>query len=321
MPDHVVAIVCFPGVQALDVTGPHEVFAAASRVLAHRRPGAPGYRLRLVAAEPGPVRTESGLELHAPHPLPLDPADTLIVPGGDGVLGARDDHRLVDAVRRHAASGRRLASVCSGTFVLAEAGALDGRRATTHWRRAERLATEYPAITVDPDPIYVCDGNVWTSAGVTAGIDLALAMVEADAGAEIAQAVARNLVMFLRRPGGQTQFATAVWTEPATDDVIRGVRHRIVAEPAEDHRVEALAAAAHLSTRHFVRRFTEQTGETPARFVERTRVEHARRLLETGDDGVRVIATRCGFGTAETMRRAFLRRVGVTPDDYRKRFR
>ncbi len=321
MRKRLVVIVCFPGVQPLDVVGPHEVFAGATRLLdAADKPG--GYRVELVASEPGPVTTESGLQLLAPHPLPRSrKIDTLLVPGGDGVLDARRDRRLISFVRRAAATSRRVGSVCSGTFLLAEAGLLDGRRVTTHWRRADQLAAEYPALEVDAEPIYIHDGVMWTSAGVTSGIDLALAMVEQDHGAEVAQTIARHLVMFLRRPGGQSQFATPVWTAPATHDGVRAAQEQVNLDPARDHRVDTLASAAGMSGRHLTRVFHEQVGESPGRYVERVRVERARGMLERDDCGVAVVAQRCGFGTAETMRRAFVRRVGVAPDDYRKRFR
>jgi transcriptional regulator GlxA family with amidase domain len=191
---------------------------------------------------------------------------------------------------------------------------------TTHWARAARLAREFPALDVDPDPIYRRDGNVWTSAGVTAGIDLALALVEDDHGAEVAQHVARWLVMFRHRPGGQSQFATSVWTRRADHRVVRTAQSSIEGDPAADHRVPVLAAAGAMSARHFTRVFTEEVGEPPGKYVERVRVEAARQALETTDATLDAIATSCGFGTAETLRRAFHRRLGVAPDAYRQRF-
>ena len=321
MRPRLVAIACFPGVQPLDVVGPHEVFVGATRLINARSLAGRSYEVRLVATTPGVVTSESGLSLVAPHALPRPrDIDTLLIPGGDGVLAARGDAALLRFVRRAATTARRVASVCSGTFILAEAGLLDGRIVTTHWRRAEQLQREYPAIDVDADPIFLHDGAIWTSAGVTAGIDLALAMVEEDHGAELAQAIARQLVMFLRRPGGQSQFATPVWTAPARHNAVRAAQERINLDPSADHRVDVLAQAVGMSSRHFTRRFVEQTGDSPARYIERVRVEHARGMLERDDAGVAVIAKRCGFGTAETMRRAFVRRIGVPPDDYRKRF-
>ncbi len=216
---------------------------------------------------------------------------------------------------------RRVATVCTGAFVAAEAGLFDGRRVTTHWSRAEQLAAEFPSLVVDADPIYVRDGKYWSSAGVTAGIDLALALVHDDLGAEVAQTVARWLVMFLHRPGGQTQFASPVWVPRAERSTVRAVQSLVEAAPGGDHRLPALAAAAAMSVRHFARVFTAEVGETPGRFVERVRVEAARRELETTDDTLDVVADRCGFGTAETLRRVFQRRLSVAPDFYRRRFR
>jgi transcriptional regulator GlxA family with amidase domain len=214
-----------------------------------------------------------------------------------------------------------VATVCSGTFLAAQAGLLDGRTVTTHWARAASLAAEFPTTTVDADPIYRRDGNVWTSAGVTAGIDLALALVEDDLGSDVAQNVARWLVMFLHRPGGETQFAAPVWTRRADRQAVRAAQSAIDAAPGADHRVPALAAAAAMSPRHFTRLFTEEVGESPGRYVEQVRIEAARRQLESSTDTLDVIAQTCGFGTAETLRRAFHRRLGVAPDSYRHRFR
>jgi transcriptional regulator GlxA family with amidase domain len=314
-----VAIVCYPGVQPLDVVGPHEVFAAANVALG--RSTSARYELLLCARQAGPVTSESGLTMYADAPIPTKGAiDTLILPGGDGVYAARDDAELVASVRIAARRARRVATVCSGTFLGAAAGLLDGRRVTTHWARAARLASDHPELDVDADPIFIRDGNVWTSAGVTAGIDLALALVEDDHGAELAQTVARHLVMFLRRPGGQSQFAAPIWSKPAERGAIRTAQDLINADPSADLRVGALAAAIHMSERHFTRVFAAEVGEPPAKYVERIRVEAARRHLEVHGATVASVAGQCGFGTAETMRRSFLRRVGVAPDDYRRRF-
>jgi len=323
-----VVIVAFPGVQSLDVAGPFEVFAGAASAL-RGRSGAehgvpPGYRIELVAPGDGTVTSESGLPLGT-SPLPrLDargtPIDTLVVPGGTGVHAARRDPELVAFVRRAAARSRRVATVCSGTFLAAEAGLLDGRTVTTHWARAARLAAEFPTVVVDPDPIWIRSGDVWTSAGVTAGIDLALALVEDDHGAEVAQTVARWLVMFLRRPGGQTQFAAPVWMPRAERSAVRALQREIDADPAGDHRVGALAARSAMSARHLTRVFTAEVGEPPGQYVERVRTEAARRALEESRDTVAAVARRCGFGSAETLRRTFVKRLGVPPDQYRRRF-
>lgn len=211
-------------------------------------------------------------------------------------------------------------SICSGAFVAAAAGLLADKRVTTHWARGPALARRHPELDVDIDPIYVRDGDVWTSAGVTAGIDLALAVVEHDHGSVVAQTVARWLVMFLRRPGGQTQFATPVWSDRATLDPIRRAQDLIDAEPADDHRVGRLASRVGLSERHFARLFSAEVGLSPAQYVIAVRVEAARAALESTRDTVGTIARRCGFGTAESMRRTFAQRLGVSPDQYRRRF-
>jgi transcriptional regulator GlxA family with amidase domain len=227
---------------------------------------------------------------------------------------------LTTWVGEAARSARRVATVCSGAFLAAQAGLLDGRRVTTHWGRARQLADEFPSVDVDADPIYLRDGKYWSSAGITAGIDLALALVEADLGVQVAQTVARWLVMFLHRPGGQTQFATPVWVPRAERSAVRTVQLLIESSPAGDHSIPALAATAAMSTRHFARVFRDEVGETPARFVERVRVQAARYELEQMTDTLDAIAARCGFGSAETMRRAFHRHLAVPPDAYRGRF-
>jgi transcriptional regulator GlxA family with amidase domain len=313
-----VVFVVFPGLQALDLVGPMEVFAAANRDLEQE-----AYRIRVTAGAAGPVRSAAGLDLHVPTAL-VDvhgPIDTLVVVGGDGTEAAVRDDALVAEVRRLAASTRRVTSVCSGAFVLAQAGLLDGRRATTHWTVCDLLAEAYPAVRVDPDPIFVRDGHVYTSAGVTAGMDLSLALVEDDLGRDVALAVARRLVLFLRRPANQSQFSAPLAAQMAERDGLRDAQQRVVEHPEQDCSVAALARLAVMSERHFARCFTEEVGVTPARFVERVRVETARRLLEDTDDGVEAVAARAGFGTAETMRRTFLRVVRTSPSEYRSRFR
>jgi transcriptional regulator GlxA family with amidase domain len=321
MPVRPVVIVAYPGVQSLDVVGPFEVFAGAGRA-AESLGRSGGYRVTLASADAAAVRAESGLELvTAPLPDAAAPLDTLVIPGGDGAQVARHHDALMGWIAAAAPRCRRVATVCSGAFLAAQAGLLDGRRVTTHWARAAQLAAEFPAIEVDADPIYVRDGPYWTSAGVTAGIDLALALVADDLGVEVAQTVARWLVMFLHRPGGQTQFATPVWLPRAERSAVRAVQSLVESAPGGDHRLPAMAAAAAMSVRHFARVFTQEVGETPARFVERVRLEAARHELETTDATLDVVADRCGFGTAETMRRAFQRRLGVAPDSYRRRFR
>ncbi len=259
---------------------------------------------------------------HAALENPPREIDTLIVAGGAGERRAAEDAELIDWIARARGSARRTASVCTGAFLLARAGLLDGRRATTHWAYAEQArSAAYPQVEVDAEPIFVRDGPIWTSAGVTAGMDLALALVEEDLDREAALLIARHLVLFLRRPGNQSQFsATLVAQEPApraaARDAARGARGRRAAV----HTVEAMAARAHMSPRHFARAFRAETGVTPARYVERVRLEAARRRLEESAEPSRAIAAACGFGTAETMRRTFLRSLGVGPAEYRRRF-
>jgi transcriptional regulator GlxA family with amidase domain len=211
--------------------------------------------------------------------------------------------------------------VCSGVFLLAAAGLVAGRRVTTHWSREDQLRREHPDVQVDCDPIFIRDGRVWTSAGVTAGMDLALALVEEDAGRAVAHAIARELVMFLRRPGSQSQFSVPLWSAQPGSDPIRSVVSAIHADPGAEHGLTELASRAGLSPRHFQRKFTAEVGTPPAAFVERVRIEAAQRALAESDDPVETVARRCGFGTAETLRRAFHRHTRVAPSDYRDRFR
>jgi transcriptional regulator GlxA family with amidase domain len=315
-----VALVVFDRLQPLDLVGPLEVFAAANDY--EQAAGRPQpYRVDVVATSPGPVRSASGLAILAEQPLPAEPPDTLVVVGGNGAQQARHDVELLGWLRRTSPATRRTCSVCTGAFVLAAAGLLDGRRATTHWSRAGKLAREYRSVLVDAEPLFIQDGPVWTSGGVTAGIDLALALVEADLGAAAAQTVARWLVLFLRRSGGQSQFAAEVWTDLPDRETLREVVRHIHAEPGADLRLPALADRASMSVRHFQRTFTLELGQSPSGYVSRVRVEAARRLLELHPVTVDAVARRCGFGTAEAMRRAFHRHLGLSPDAYRDRFR
>ncbi|MCL6673047.1 GlxA family transcriptional regulator [Streptomyces panaciradicis] len=320
-----VLAVLFDGVQSLDVSGPVEVFNGAER----HRPGT--YRIRTVTADGGPVRTSSGLTLVPDHSFADAPAaHTLLVPGGEGTR--RPDPGLVDWLREQGPRAVRLVSVCSGALLLAEAGLLDGRRVTSHWSVCARLARDHPSVEVDPDPIFVRDGNLATSAGVTSGIDLALALVEEDTGRDVALSVARHLVVFLRRPGNQAQFSAQLTAQTARREPLREVQlgapptplgqwGRISEHPGADLSVEALAARARLSPRHFARAFHAETGTTPGRYVDRVRLEHARRLLEDTAGGVEEISRACGYGTPEAMRRAFVRTLGTAPAEYRRRFR
>jgi transcriptional regulator GlxA family with amidase domain len=315
-----VLIVGFPGVQALDLVGPFEVFAGASRVLAAQ--ARDGYRPEVATLDGLSVSTDAGLSFGAkPLPDPSESLDTLLLPGGSGARGDRRDPRLIDWIVAAAPHARRVVTVCTGAFLAAQAGLLDGCRATTHWAYAGKLAREFPAVIVDPDPIFIRSSpTMWTAAGVSAGIDLALALVEEDHGTEVAQTVARWLVLHLRRPGGQTQFAAPVWVARAKREPIRAVQEAVESEPGGAHSITDLARLAAMSPRHFTRVFTDEVGEAPGAYVERVRTEAARRQLEQTDDTVMTIANRCGFGTAETMRRNFIRRVGVSPDQYRKAF-
>ncbi|MFF4250089.1 GlxA family transcriptional regulator [Streptomyces sp. NPDC001663] len=316
MAQRTVLIVLFDGVQSLDVTGPLEVFAGAEK----HTPGS--YRIRTASLDGAPVRTSSGLTLVPDEPLTeaRDP-HTLLVPGGEGTRRTGRDARLTDWLREHGPRAERLVSVCTGALLLAEAGLLDGRRATTHWAHCAKLARDHPAVEVDPDPIYIRDGQVATSAGVTSGIDLALALVEEDLGRETALALARHLVVFLRRPGNQAQFSAQLAAQTARREPLREVQQWITEHPSGDLSVESLAERAALSPRHFARAFQAETGMTPGRYVDRVRLEHARRLLEDTADGVEEISRASGYGTPEAMRRAFVRTLGAAPAEYRRRFR
>jgi transcriptional regulator GlxA family with amidase domain len=313
MPQRTLLFVLFDGVQSLDVTGPLEVFAGAEKVT----PGT--YRIRTASLDGGPVRTSSGLTLVPDEALAAAPdPHTLLVPGGEGTRAA--DPRLIEWLRAHGPRARRLVSVCTGAVLLAAAGLLDGRRVTTHWAYCDKLSRDHPAVTVEPEPIYVRDGDVATSAGVTSGIDLALALVEEDLDRDVALAVARRLVVFLRRPGNQAQFSAQLAAQTAQRAPLREVQRWITEHPAGDLTVESLAARARLSPRHFARAFREETGMTPGRYVDRVRLEHARRLLEDAADGIEEVARASGYGTPEAMRRAFLRTLGTPPAEYRRRF-
>jgi transcriptional regulator GlxA family with amidase domain len=309
--------VIFEGFQSLDLVGPHEVFQQAARLTG-------GHRCEVMAPVSGSVRSGSGLPIHADYGVAdVDPAgvDTLVVAGGRGVDAACDDQALVSWIAAAGENSRRVASVCSGVFLLAAAGLVTGRRVTTHWAREQQLRQAHPEVIVDCDPIFITDGRIWTSAGVTAGLDLALALVEDDDGREVAHAVAKELVMFLRRPGTQSQFSVPLWSRQPRSGPIRTVVSAIHADPGAAHGIAELAGQAGLSPRHLQRRFTAEVGVPPAAYVERVRIEAAQRALTEGDDPVEAIARRCGFGTAETLRRAFHRSTRVTPSDYRDRFR
>jgi len=326
-----VVILGFDGAQLLDLAGPLQVFATACD-LARRAgsPAAPGdspYETVLASMRGGLVRTSAGvyLETRALRALERQKIDTVIVAGGEGAAGALNDKALLRWVARSGPRARRLCSVCTGAFVLAEAGLLAGRRAVTHWKSCARLATSYPAVRVDPDPIFIRDGAVWTSAGITAGIDLALALVEEDLGRAAAMAVARHLVVFLKRPGGQAQFsapleAQIASAESALEQRFAALHGWIADNLAGDLSVGRLARKVGMSARSFARAYRSATGTTPGKAVEAMRVEAARRALESEGEPVKTVAAACGFGDDERMRRAFHRRLKVNPQQYRARF-
>ncbi len=315
----IINVLAFPNVQVLDVTGPLQVFASANDLA--RQQGLPlPYAVSVIAAQAEPVMTSAGLALVAEPLPPADaPCDTLVIAGGWGVYGAAEDPALVDWVRQKATQARRMTSVCTGAFLLAASGLLDGRRVVTHWTRCEELARKYPQLTVEANPIFIQQGNLWTSAGVTAGIDLCLALVEEDLGRAVALEVARHLVVFLKRPGGQSQFSVTLSLQKGGNRFAE--LHAWIAEHLTlELNIATLAAQAGMSERSFVRHYRSETGQTPARAVELIRVETARRQLADSSASNKRIAVHCGFGCEETMRRSFLRAVSITPQAYRERF-
>jgi transcriptional regulator GlxA family with amidase domain len=310
-----IVIFAFDGCQPLDVVGPAEVFTGAEQ----RCPRS--YEVVVSSTEGGLVRGQGAIALDTVAASTLEgPFDTVVVAGGFVARRAAPGDPLVETVRRLAPYARRVASVCTGAFVLAAAGLLDGRRATTHWSAARLLADGHPSIEVDDDPIYVRDGKYWTSAGVTAGIDLSLALVADDLGDDVAGEIARWLVMFVRRPGGQSQFSAHLAASAASHPPIRAVQDWLPAHLAEDLSVPVLARRAGMSPRHFARRFRDETGQTPAAHVETLRVEAAKRLLSADGAALAEVARACGFGTVETLHRVFRRATGTTPDRYRQHF-
>jgi transcriptional regulator GlxA family with amidase domain len=313
-PSRRVAILAVEGVQLLDVSGPADVFAEANV-----QAGRAEYQVRLLGSAPGMIRTSSGVRLATDGVLgrrEVDPIDTLLVAGAPNLPRRGREPRLLEGLREAASGARRYGSVCTGAFLLAEAGLLDGRRATTHWAFAEQFARTYPQVTLEVDAIQVRDGKVRTAAGVTAGLDLALALVEEDLGAELARQVASHLVMYFRRPGGQLQYSRAGKGSPAGRSVLQDVQRWVVAHPKERHGVAELAERAGMSPRHFARLFHDEIGVTPHAWVEEMKVEAARRLLEQGEPP-KIVAADCGFADVETFRRAFQRQLGVSPAAYR----
>jgi transcriptional regulator GlxA family with amidase domain len=315
----IVEMLVFPSVQLLDVTGPIQVFASAND-FAVEAGKAPPYEIRIVTQDADMVTASAGVSLAAvPLPPIGSPVDTVIVAGGHGVHAASANASLAGWVGRRANDARRVASVCTGAFLLAASGVLDGKRAATHWSVCAELAKRFPAVRVESDPIFVRDGSVWTSAGVSSGIDLALALVEEDLGRAAALAVARYLVVFLKRPGGQAQFSATLSLQTAEDRF--GALHAWINQHlAEEISLSVMARQSGMSERSFSRHHADATGMTPARAVERLRVEAARRLLLESRLPIKRISQRCGFGSEETMRRSFMRLLDVTPQDYRARF-
>lgn len=319
MMPRVIHVLAFDNAQVLDVTGPLQVFASANDLARQRGLPLP-YAVNVIADQAKPVVTSAGLALLA-DPLPaVDQAcDTLVIAGGWGVYGAAEDPALVHWVREKSRHTRRMASVCTGAFLLAASGLLDGCRVATHWTRCEELARKFPALTVESNPIFIRQGALWTSAGVTAGIDLCLALVEEDLGRAVALEVARHLVVFLKRPGGQSQFSVTLSLQKS--DSRFAELHAWIAENLKlDLNIATLAAQAGMSERSFVRHYRAETGQTPARAVELLRVESARRQLADSSTSIKRIAMQCGFGCEETLRRSFLRALSVTPQAYRERF-
>jgi transcriptional regulator GlxA family with amidase domain len=320
-PHHVVML-AYPDAQILDITGPLEVFGRAARWMQDTGLTRDlAYRVEIVAPQAGPFVTSSGMRLHAERAYrDVRAADTLLVSGGRGFAAARTDTRMLAWIRTMSGRVQRFGSVCNGALVLAASGLLDGRRATTHWAYLKELQAR-GRHEICGDAIYVRDGNVYTSAGVTAGMDMALGMVQEDWGRPVALAVARELVLFMQRPGGQSQFSAQLTAQFSEDDRVRKLQLWMLDHLADDLTVPRLAERAAMSERNFVRRFVETVGTTPGRYVRRIRLEAARRKLEEGDLQVARVAAVCGFGTEETLRRTFAASLGVTPGAYRERFR
>lgn len=311
-----VVFLVYPGVTLLDVTGPAQVFSSANE----NNFAGPAFEIVIASSAGGPVTTDTGVALDTVslEDAERTPIDTLIVAGGAGVFGSMEERRLVDWVKRIGTQARRAGSTCMGTFLIAAAGLLRGKRAVTHWRHCEALQNRFPEITVERDKIFVSDGSVWSSAGVTSGIDMSLSMIEDDVGRETAMRVARGLVLYLRRPGGQSQFSDPLAAQSADRVGTFNDLHAWISDNLDaDLRVEKLAGRAGMSPRTFARLYVERVGRTPARAVELLRLERARSLLEISDMPLGQIVRQCGFGDEQRMRRAFLRHLDTTPNSYR----
>jgi transcriptional regulator GlxA family with amidase domain len=317
-----IAFLVYPGIQALDLSGPLELFARATRLLRDERRSHSGYAPLVVGTTAGPIAGSSGFRFlpDATYDEVRSGIDTLLVVGGIGVDALIDEPRVLEWLRKMSRGVRRLGSVCTGAFLLAEAGLLDGRTATTHWSRAGELARSYPRVRVEEDRIWVRDGNLYTSAGVSAGMDLALALIEEDLGADVAVQVARAMVMYLRRPGDQSQYSVPLRLQAAQTPSVRDLVAWAAENPASDLSVPALARRVGKSPRQLTRVFQRELGVAPAEAVEQLRLEAARRALQQSDKGLTEVAAETGFGSAEVLRRAFLRALHVTPSAYRERF-
>ncbi|GLQ46488.1 transcriptional regulator [Dyella lipolytica] len=313
----IIAILAVPGVQLLDVAGPLDVFAEANV-----QAGKEMYAPMVVGSRPGPIRSSSGVRL-IPDLIIGKPGTetihTLLVAGSPHAADLKPTPAVARWVTDRARRAKRYGSICSGAFLLGACGLLDGRRVTTHWAVAETLSDTFPAVTVEADALYVADGRLRTAAGVTAGLDLALALVTEDLGKDVSMRVASQLVMYFKRPGGQMQFSRHGEAAPAGRSALQGLQRWVAAHLAEDHSVPLMAERMHLSPRHFARLFRSEVGVSPAAWVEATRVEAARRLLESGHYAPKQVAAECGFSNGDHLRRAFMHYVGVSPADYRKR--
>jgi transcriptional regulator GlxA family with amidase domain len=317
-----IVLLSVPPAQGIDVVGPLEAFGIASRML-EESTGRRGYETELVTnAADLVVPTSGGVKILAHHHYceVRGKVDTLLIAGGAGTRGPRDP-ALLAWLRKMDKQARRVCSICTGAYLLADAGLLNGKRATTHWRFVESFARRHPDVSWDPNPIFVQDGHIYTSAGITAGMDLCLALIEADYGSTLALDVARHMVIFLRRPGSQAQFSVTLSAQAAERRSLQDLQVWIAENLAKDLSVEVLAERAAMSTRNFARVFAQELGNTPARYVEQVRIEAARTQLAATDDSVDQVANRCGFSSAELLRRCFLRHFKVAPSQYRKHFR
>jgi transcriptional regulator GlxA family with amidase domain len=312
-----IAILALPGVQLLDVAGPLDVFAQANR-----ETNKTAYSLKVIAITSGPIHTSSGVKIQPDLVMTEanEPFDTLLIAGGPSAKGASLPRKTIEWLVRTTALGRRYGSVCTGAFYLASTGLLQGRHITTHWAAADELAKQYPSIRIDKDALYVKDGKLRTAAGVTAGMDLALALVEEDLGRDIALRVSEQLVMYFKRPGGQLQFSRKDEKLPAVRSVLQEIQRWVAANPGLEHSIATLAKRAGMSPRHFSRIFNTEVGMSPAAWVEATRVEAAKTLLQNGHDTPKSVAFKCGFVNVDTLRRTFKKYVGLTPAEFRRHY-